>query len=73
MDKLEALRIAALNLDRAGDEEFLARTPNDKARARARMIEAEREYVQALDALHEARTPGNDDDAEASASLERAG
>lgn len=73
MDKLEALRIAALYLDRAGDEEFLARTPHDKARARARMIEAEREYARALDALHEARATGNDDDAQAQTSLERTG
>jgi hypothetical protein len=37
------------------------------------MIEAEREYALALDALHEARSPGNDDDAQAPASLERTG
>lgn len=73
MDKLEAVRIAARNLDRAMDEELLARTASDKASARARMIEAEREYARVLDALHEARTPGNDDDAQAPASLERIG
>lgn len=55
MDKLEAVRLAARNLDQAGDEELLARTPADKAKARAKMIEAEREYSQALDALHDGK------------------
>lgn len=73
MDKLEAVRIAARNLDQASDEELLARTASDKAKARARMIEAEREYARALDALYEARTPGNDDDATPEPSLERTG
>jgi hypothetical protein len=53
MDKLEAVRIAARTLDQCGDEELNARTPTEKSIARARMIEAEREYAAALDALHE--------------------
>lgn len=68
MDKLEAVRLAALKLDQAADEELLARTAETKSAARARMIDAEREYVWALDVLHEApRTTGNDDDAQAQA------
>jgi hypothetical protein len=53
MDKLEAVRIAARNLDLAGDEELLARTAEDKAKARQKMIAAEREYARALDAFDE--------------------
>lgn len=55
MDKLEAVRLAARHLDRCGDEELNARTEQEKSRARQRMIEAEREYAKALDALHEMR------------------
>jgi hypothetical protein len=73
MDKLEAVRIASRHLDQCGDEELLAKTQTEKAQARARMIEAEREYARALDALHEARATGDDDDALATPSLERTG
>jgi uncharacterized protein YqfA (UPF0365 family) len=41
------------NLDQCGDEELNARTPSEKSKARAKMIEAEREYAAALDALHD--------------------
>jgi hypothetical protein len=71
MDKLEAVRLAAIRLDQAMDHEFKA----EKAHriAKDRLIEADKHYAAALDALHEARPSSNDDDAQAQASLEGTG
>jgi hypothetical protein len=51
MDKLEAVRIAARKLDRARDEEFHANQAWQNAKVR--LIEADKAYAAALDALHE--------------------
>lgn len=53
MDKLEAVRLAAIRLDQAMDHEFQA----EKAHriAKDRLIEADRQYAAALDALHDGK------------------
>jgi hypothetical protein len=53
-DKLEAVRLASMRLNAARDEEYLATHQEAKQRAKLRLEQAEREYAEALDALHTA-------------------
>ena len=51
MDKLEAVRLASMRLNKAREEEESARKA---ARlSKTRLLIAEREYAKALEALHE--------------------